>query len=77
MRKLAHYEALGVDAQEVLDEFMTDALELGVRSESDVVSVQVTDAGAEAIIAMRDRRGPAPRVRVSIVYWGHERGQQR
>ena len=73
MRKLSHFEALGVDAQEVLNDFMNDAHELGVRSESDVVSVQISEAGPETVIAMRSGRGPAPRVRVSIVYWGHER----
>lgn len=73
MRKLSHYEALGVEVQDVLDEFMTDAPELGLRSESDVVSVQVSDAGPEAVIAMREGRGPAPRYRVSVVYWGHDR----
>lgn len=69
MKKLTYVEGLGVTTQEVLDWFTAQAHELGLGGEQDVVSVQVFDANTEYVVAMKEGRRPAPRVRVGIVYW--------
>ena len=69
MRKLTCLEVHGMSTREVLEEFNERVDELGIASETDIVSVSELTPLAGTVVATLAGRTSAPKVRVLIVYW--------
>jgi hypothetical protein len=67
MRKLRCHEAVGLNVDEILNEFNERASEFGITEES-VVSVNVTTP-RHGIKILDGRETKDARVQVTIVYW--------
>lgn len=67
MRKLRCHETVGLNVNEILNEFNERASEFGITEES-VVSVSVTTP-RHAIKIMDGREVKEARVQVTIIYW--------
>jgi hypothetical protein len=68
MRRLRCHRLLGLEAQEVLDEFNGRAGELGLTDEADILSVSIFPSTAP--IPIHTPKGTVnPKIEGVIVYW--------
>ncbi len=71
MRKLKCHQVRGMYVQEILDEWNERAEELGLVSESDILSVSTSPPTLTTKV-MTPKGDKEPVVEVTIVYWADE-----